>query len=281
MITTVCRVPWFVLFSILAFVSGRAVHAAEVRAIGAGTGVGDRTEAVVAVVLPRKGLEVDLAFREVLSKRMPAVRFVDSPYPKPPKEVPLWLEGMRRQRPDLIYVWGNAATAALLGARPGRSPASPLASVPVVFVEVADPVGAGIVASLARPGGNATGVVHLAPLAVQWRAINAYRPVRRLGFFNDPDDATAIQVRAEFRDVLASSGAELVEVTLPRTAAGRVDATRLRAAMRQLATLGVDFLYLLPLTSPEGQSSAVLSHLALAERIHTFCHGESGVRLDG
>ena len=32
-------------------------------------------------------------------------------------------------------------------------------SVPIVFVQVVDPVGAGLVASMARPGGNATGFI--------------------------------------------------------------------------------------------------------------------------
>src|SRR6516162_11044954 len=50
--------------------------------------------------------------------------------------------------PDVILATGAAAVAPLLKAT---------RTVPIVFTNVVDPVGAGFVDSLARPGGNATG----------------------------------------------------------------------------------------------------------------------------
>jgi putative ABC transport system substrate-binding protein len=50
--------------------------------------------------------------------------------------------------PDVIFATGNATVAPLLQVT---------RAVPIVFVIVPDPVGAGFVDSLARPGGNATG----------------------------------------------------------------------------------------------------------------------------
>jgi putative tryptophan/tyrosine transport system substrate-binding protein len=50
--------------------------------------------------------------------------------------------------PDLILTAGSPTTGPVLQAT---------RSVPVVFVQVADPVGGGFVENLARPGGNATG----------------------------------------------------------------------------------------------------------------------------
>jgi putative ABC transport system substrate-binding protein len=51
-------------------------------------------------------------------------------------------------RPDVIIASGSATVGPLLQAT---------SAVPIVFVVVPDPVGAGFVDSLARPGGNATG----------------------------------------------------------------------------------------------------------------------------
>src|SRR5262249_9793380 len=50
--------------------------------------------------------------------------------------------------PDIILSVGTSTVAQLL---------QQTRTVPIVFVQVADPVAAGLVASLARPGGNATG----------------------------------------------------------------------------------------------------------------------------
>ena len=50
--------------------------------------------------------------------------------------------------PDVILAIRHSTVAPLLQAT---------RTVPIVFVQIADPVGAGFVESLARPGGNATG----------------------------------------------------------------------------------------------------------------------------
>ena len=50
--------------------------------------------------------------------------------------------------PDVILTTGSAGVTPVLEAT---------RTIPVVFVQVTDPVGAGLVESLARPGGNATG----------------------------------------------------------------------------------------------------------------------------
>jgi putative ABC transport system substrate-binding protein len=54
--------------------------------------------------------------------------------------------------PDVILAGSGSAIPALLAATH---------TIPVVFAQTADPVGAGFVASLARPGGNATGFTQI------------------------------------------------------------------------------------------------------------------------
>src|SRR5262245_4946720 len=67
-------------------------------------------------------------------------------------------DNFRKQAAELVALAPNVVLAS------GIPAATPLLqatrTVPIVFAQVVDPVGAGLVASLARPGGSATGRTH-------------------------------------------------------------------------------------------------------------------------
>jgi putative ABC transport system substrate-binding protein len=82
--------------------------------------------------------------------------------------------------PDVIVATGDANTGPLLQAT---------RSVPIVFVGVPDPVAAGFVASLARPGGNATGFTNFEfGMSAKWpELLRQIAPdVTRVAVLRDP-----------------------------------------------------------------------------------------------
>jgi putative tryptophan/tyrosine transport system substrate-binding protein len=83
--------------------------------------------------------------------------------------------------PDAILTVGASTTAPMLRAT---------RTVPVVFVSVVDPVGAGYVDSLARPGGNATGFTNFEySMGAKWlELLKEIAPaVTRVAVIRDPD----------------------------------------------------------------------------------------------
>jgi putative tryptophan/tyrosine transport system substrate-binding protein len=82
--------------------------------------------------------------------------------------------------PDVILAAGSAAVGSVLQAA---------RTVPIVFVIVVDPVGAGFVDSLARPGGNATGFINFEySIGAKWlELLKAIAPgVTRVAVLRDP-----------------------------------------------------------------------------------------------
>jgi putative ABC transport system substrate-binding protein len=70
------------------------------------------------------------------------------------EEIAVTAKELLRATPDVIVVSGNAALAEL------RRQTS---TIPIVFIQISDPVGSGFVASLARPGGNVSGFQNFEP----------------------------------------------------------------------------------------------------------------------
>src|SRR5689334_4309246 len=86
-------------------------------------------------------------------------------------------------RPDLIVTATTPATAALQ--RETRT-------IPIVFVTVSDPVGAGFAASLSHPGANITGFINLEPtMGGKWlELLKEIAPsIKRVAIIFNPDTA--------------------------------------------------------------------------------------------
>jgi putative ABC transport system substrate-binding protein len=109
-------------------------------------------------------------------------------------------------RPDVILANGTTAAGPLLQAT---------RIVPIVFVQVSDPVGAGYVASLARPGGNVTGFTAFEyGMTGKWvELLKQTAPgVARAVVLRDPTQPTGIAQLAAMHSVAPSLGVELTPV---------------------------------------------------------------------
>src|SRR5262252_5386257 len=107
---------------------------------------------------------------------------------------------------DLIATYGTAATYAAKEAT---------AAIPIVMVGVGDPVRSGLVASLARPGGNITGNTVLSPdLGPKRLQIlrEAIANVRRVAYLANPDNASTLATLAELKHAAPAAGVVLIPV---------------------------------------------------------------------
>ena len=79
-------------------------------------------------------------------------------------DLQLWAENHYDRLPALAadLVGRKVDVIVAIGGNTARAAKSATSSIPIVFAGVGDPVGLGLVASLARPGGNLTGFSNLA-----------------------------------------------------------------------------------------------------------------------
>src|SRR5216683_1231316 len=111
-----------------------------------------------------------------------------------------------RRPVDLIATFGTPATQAAKAAT---------TTIPIVMIGIGDAVRAGLVASLARPGGNITGNTVLSPdLGPKRLQIlrEAIANVTRVGYLANPDNASTLATLAELKNAAPAAAVTLIPV---------------------------------------------------------------------
>jgi putative ABC transport system substrate-binding protein len=154
--------------------------------------------------------------------------------------------------PDVILVNSSVMLAALKNATQ---------TVPIVFVQVPDPVEGGFVASLARPGGNITGFTNFEyALAGKWlELLKEFAPgVARVAVIQNPTDRSSLEYTRTIIGVAPSFGVRVI-------AADPHDATEIERVIGALAREPNGGLIVLPGVFTFVHRDAIVS---LANRHH-------------
>jgi putative ABC transport system substrate-binding protein len=132
---------------------------------------------------------------------------------------------------EILVPIATPTTQALVKENGGR--------LPIVFIAVTDPVGAGLLTDLQKPGGNLTGVSDAWPYREQLQLMRTIAPkVRRIGVMYNPAEENSVYGIRQIREIAAT----LDLIVIDGTVAGPAElATR---ANSLIATNRVDALFL-------------------------------------
>ena len=146
------------------------------------------------------------------------------------QELPRLAAELVARKPELIYA--PPMVSALAAKRATTT-------IPIVFATGGDAVGSGLVASFARPGGNATGVVNVIEslLPKRLELLHEILPnARRVGILRDPNEPVSKANLGRIEQAATALGMTIVWADL--SSPGELD-----AAMAKLTGQGVDAIF--------------------------------------
>lgn len=158
---------------------------------------------------------------------------------------PILAEVLPNFKPDLIYTYGTPNTLAVAGPYDAPPDAPFVRDIPVVFALVAAPVRSKIAASVAKPGRNVTGAVHVVPTDVQMRAMQTYKPFSKVGVIYSPNESNSLVVVNEMQAFCEANNLTLFRQ--PLAMSGNLPTgDGVEQFVRDLRQKGAEWLYLPP-----------------------------------
>jgi putative ABC transport system substrate-binding protein len=193
--------------------------------------------------------------------------------------LPKYVAEARAMDAKLVVTWGTSVTRGIAGTLANVNDDRFLHEIPVVFMIVADPIGAGIIRSYARTGRpNVTGTRNRVPEMVNINTIRSYYPkFRRLGMLYNANERNSVLKVEELRGLSKEMDFDLVALELEIGAGGDPVPEAIPAKLEELKKREVDFIYV-GSSSFLRKNQDVFTRAALEQGIPMLTPYESMVR---
>lgn len=110
------------------------------------------------------------------------------------------------EKPDLVLAIATPTAQAC---------AQVIKEIPILITAVTDPVGAGLVSSLEKPGANVSGMTDMSPVDRQVELIQEFIPgIKKLGIIYNSGEANSVSILGVLKKECAARGIEVEEATV-------------------------------------------------------------------
>nr|WP_306421417.1 ABC transporter substrate-binding protein [Bartonella henselae] len=111
-------------------------------------------------------------------------------------------------KPDVIVAITTPSAQTMLAATK---------TIPIVFAAISDPVGAKIVSSLTKPGGNVTGTSDRIDVAATVKLLQEVKPdLKKIGYLYNASEANSVSTLKMLKDVASKAGIEIIPSSAPK-----------------------------------------------------------------
>lgn len=168
--------------------------------------------------------------------------------------LPDFVREARELKVDLVITWGTSVTVGMIGTLADSDPDRHITEIPVVFMIVADPVGAGLIESYDSSGrANITGTQNRVPEEVQMKAVRAYRYFKRLGIIYNTNELNSVLNLKIMRRLARDMRFDLFEKSIDLDENGKPILASVPEKIRELKNRNIAFIYV-------GSSSFLMRH---------------------
>ncbi len=261
------------LLASTAFTVAPALRAQTVKALKSGK------PPRIYMVTWRGETAVEKGFREYWKGRRPDAQFFVRDAGQNRARLTEFEAEIMREKPDLVYTWGTPPTLGLAGTT-DKPHAVIGKTIPLVFAAVTDPLGTKLVATLAAPGRNLTGVTHVAPLDAQLKAMRAYAAVKGIAIMYNKLEQNSLGIVEEWQRIGVRDKFVVAADSFTLSADGKPTPDMLEDKLTRMKAAGADWLYLPPDSYVSTQGN-VIARIATDLGLKSFASVETLLNIKG